>query len=148
PIWPTYPWHLLLISWDEPKPGFIIEHSHRLAGYLVGCCTIVHAWGLWRNENPSWLRWLGVTALLGVIVQGLLGGFRVKLNELFGPNLALLHGCFAPVVFTLLVCLVVFTSKGWSDPSSRTTPVIASRTLRRWSKLVAVLVFLQIIFGG
>ena len=24
PIWPTYPWHLLLISWQEPKSGFLI----------------------------------------------------------------------------------------------------------------------------
>ncbi|HEV2947246.1 MAG TPA: hypothetical protein VGX70_07710, partial [Gemmataceae bacterium] len=40
PIWPTYPWHLLLVSWDEPRPGFLIEHSHRLAGYVVGCCVI------------------------------------------------------------------------------------------------------------
>src|SRR6516225_9513298 len=36
PIWPTYPWHLLLISWQEPRPGFLIEHAHRLAGYIVG----------------------------------------------------------------------------------------------------------------
>ena len=37
PVWPTYPWHLLLISWDEPSPGFIIEHTHRLVGYVAGC---------------------------------------------------------------------------------------------------------------
>ena len=40
PIWPTYPWHLFLIDWHEPSTGFLIEHSHRLAGYVVGCCTI------------------------------------------------------------------------------------------------------------
>src|SRR5260370_12037930 len=49
PIWPTYPWHLLLVSWEEPRPGFLVEHSHRLAGYIVGCCVIVLAVGLWRN---------------------------------------------------------------------------------------------------
>src|SRR6516164_7430859 len=78
PIWPTYPWHLLLVSWEEPRPGFLVEHSHRLAGYIVGCCVIVLAVGLWRNDPRRWVRQLGLLALLGVIVQGLLGGFRVK----------------------------------------------------------------------
>src|SRR5713226_9137275 len=83
-IWPTYPWHLMLISWQEPRAGFLIEHTHRLAGYFVGCCVMLLAVGLWRLETRRWLRWLGVVALAGVIVQGLLGGFRVRLNALLG----------------------------------------------------------------
>src|ERR1700756_4053036 len=74
PVWPTYPWHLLLISWEEPSAGFLIEHSHRLAGYVVGCCIIALAVGLWLGQALRWLRWLGAAALAGVIVQGLLGG--------------------------------------------------------------------------
>src|SRR6266852_5378182 len=113
PIWPTYPWHLLLISWQEPSPGFLIEHTHRLAGYIVGCCVIVLALSLWFGQARRWLGWLGLAALLGVIVQGLLGGFRVKLNALVGTDLALIHGSFASVIFTLLVSLALFTSPGW-----------------------------------
>src|SRR5712691_11323449 len=59
PVWPTYPWHLLLISWDEPSAGFLVEHSHRLAGYIVGCCIIVLTVGLWLQETRRWVRWLG-----------------------------------------------------------------------------------------
>jgi cytochrome c oxidase assembly protein subunit 15 len=147
PIWPTYPWHLLLISWGEPKAGFIIEHSHRLAGYFVGCCAIVLAAGLWWQERRQWLRWLGIAALVGIVIQGLLGGFRVKLNDLLGPNLALIHGCFATVVFTLLVCLGLFTSRGWIA-STQGLPFSSSRNLRWGSKIVSILIFLQIIFGG
>src|SRR5438445_9799056 len=84
PIWPTYPWHLLLVSWEEPRPGFLVEHSHRLAGYIVGCCVIVLTIGLWRKNQPRGIRWLGLAALLGVIVQGLLGGFRVVLDRHLG----------------------------------------------------------------
>ena len=40
----------------EPRPGFIIEHSHRAAMYLVGVSTIVLAVGLWRCERRRWLR--------------------------------------------------------------------------------------------
>src|SRR5579871_5488836 len=146
PIWPTYPWHLLLVSWEEPRPGFLIEHSHRLAGYIVGCCIIVLTVGLWRRDRRGWVRSLGVAALLGVIIQGLLGGFRVKLNAILGPNLALIHGVFATVVFSLLATLALVTSRGWAQPSKGGSD--AARRLRRASVTMTALIFLQIVLGG
>src|SRR6185437_10743718 len=110
PVWPTMPWHLALIDWREPNPGFVIEHTHRLAGYIVGCCVIVLAAGLCFSARRTWLKWLGVAALAGVIVQGLLGGFRVVLHAILGTNLAVIHGRFAQIVFSLLVSLAVLTS--------------------------------------
>src|SRR3954468_15791820 len=47
PVWPTRPWHLLLISWDEPQPGFLIEHTHRLAGFVVGGAVSILTLLLW-----------------------------------------------------------------------------------------------------
>jgi cytochrome c oxidase assembly protein subunit 15 len=146
PVWPTYPWHLLLISYQEPRPGFLIEHTHRLAGYIVGCCVILLALGLWRYHGRRWLGWLGVAALVGVIVQGLLGGFRVRLNALVGTDLALIHGLFAQLVFALLVSLALFTSRGWTEPPV-TAPARAKR-MWRWSVGTALLVYLQLIFGA
>src|SRR5438094_555780 len=64
PVWPTTPWYLFFMDWKEPNPGFVIEHSHRLAGYVVGCCVIVLAVGMWYAAPR--LRWLGVAALLAV----------------------------------------------------------------------------------
>lgn len=149
-VWPTYPWHLLLVSWEEPEPGFLIEHSHRAAAYFVGWCTIVLAVGLWRREPRAWLRWLGVAALAGVTLQGLLGGFRIKLHALLGPNLALIHGCFAQVVFALLVSLAVFTSQCWSASSTSSLSVIPAESLalRRWSLTATCLIYLQIVLGA
>jgi cytochrome c oxidase assembly protein subunit 15 len=146
PVWPTYPWHMLLISYDEPRPGYLIEHTHRLAGYIVGCCVIVLAIGLWRYHGRRWLGWLGLAALGGVIIQGLLGGFRVLLNALVGTDLALIHGLFAQLVFALLVSLAVFTSRRWAT-TPVTTPAEANRVWR-WSVLTVVLVYLQLIFGA
>lgn len=145
PIWPTYPWHLLLISWEEPSRGFIIEHSHRLAGYIVGCCAIVLAAGLaFRARNP--LRWLGILALLAVIIQGLLGGFRVILHAILGTNLAMIHGTFAQIVFSLLVVIALLTSRTWF----RIVPdaVDTGRSLRFASLLAVVLMFMQIVAGA
>jgi len=145
-VWPTYPWHLLLISWDEPSAGFLIEHSHRLAGYIVGCCVIVLAIGLWRCDPRPWVRRLGLIALLGVIVQGLLGGFRVKLNELIGTDLAVIHGCFAQVVFALLVTLALVTTTRWLTGGSRLDSQTAG--LKRWAMFTAGLIYLQIVLGA
>jgi cytochrome c oxidase assembly protein subunit 15 len=145
PIWPTYPWHLLLIDWQEPRPGFLIEHTHRLAGYIVGCCVIVLAVGLWRSSSRRWLGWLGMAALAGVIVQGLLGGFRVLLHALLGTNLAVIHGCFAQVVFCVLVSLAVLTARRSNEVNLLPDQ---TRRLRPWSLLLTGLIFLQLVWGA
>lgn len=145
PVWPTVPWHLALIDWSEPNPGFVIEHSHRLAGYIVGCCVIVLTVGLWLSARPNWLKWLGVAALAGVIAQGLLGGFRVVLHAWLGTNLAVIHGCFAQIVFSLLVSLAVLSSARFAAESLSTAE---SPRLRVWSLVLTALVLLQLVWGA
>jgi cytochrome c oxidase assembly protein subunit 15 len=147
PIWPTYPWHLALISWQEPSPGFIIEHTHRLFDYILGFCSILLAVGLWRAQPRRWLGWLGVAALGGIIVQGLLGGFRVRLNELVGTDLALIHGLFAQLVFALLVSLALFTSRSWAAPAN-CLPTTGAGRIWHLSVWTSLLIFLQIVFGA
>jgi heme A synthase len=147
PVWPTYPWHLLLISWQEPSPGFLIEHTHRLADYTLGCCVIVLALGLRFAERRLWLQRLGLLALAGVVVQGILGGARVKLNALVGTDLAFVHGCFAQLVFTLLAGIAMFTAPTWDA----TRPDIAATEairLRTGAILLATVSYAQIVFGG
>ncbi|MFO0826182.1 MAG: hypothetical protein U0792_24205 [Gemmataceae bacterium] len=87
------------------------------------------------------VRTVGVVALVAVMIQGLLGGFRVKLNELVGTDLATVHGVFAQVVFGLLVSLAVLTAR----PVSAAT---ISRKVRMGSVVLAVLVFVQIVWGA
>jgi heme A synthase len=147
PIWPTYPWHLALISWKEPSVGYIVEHTHRLFDYLLGGCCILLAIGLWHFQKRRWLGWLGLAALGGVIVQGLLGGFRVRLNALVGTDLALIHGLFAQLVFALLMSLALFTSRGWSTAVTL-PPAPGAARIWRLSACTAVLVFVQLIFGA
>ncbi len=141
PVWPTYPWHLLLISWEEPSPGYIIEHTHRLAAYGAGLCVIVLAVGLWF-AGP---RRLALVALGCVVAQGLLGGARVLLNAPAGPELAAVHGVCAQLVFGLLVCLAVLTSPRKVQEFS--SPQYALRC-RRTASVLAGLVFLQVVLGA
>lgn len=101
------PWHMLTVPLEEVGLGFAVEHSHRLAGWTVGFGSLILAVGLWLCEPRRWLCWLGTAAVLAVGVQGLLGGFRVQLHALVGPDLAMIHGIFGQLVFALLVSLAL-----------------------------------------
>jgi heme A synthase len=142
------PWHILTLDLHEYGLGFVIEHSHRTAGWLVGMCTILMAFSLWFKEPRRWLRWLGTAALLAVISQGVLGIFRVQLNALFGRQIALVHGCFAQLVFALLMSIALFTTRSWSAAPSGELVVDDGRRLRFWSVVVAVLLYVQIVLGS
>jgi cytochrome c oxidase assembly protein subunit 15 len=147
PIWPTYPWHLLLISWTEPSTGFLIEHTHRLVDYILGICVIVLAASLWFLDHRSWMRRLGLLALAGVIAQGLLGGFRVKLNELVGTDLAFAHGCFAQLIFGLLAAIAVCTGPSW-QALCQVSGTRGLQPVRRLAMATTCLIYLQLVLGG
>jgi len=150
PVWPTAPWYLFGITWVDQGIGFLIEHGHRLAGYTVGVCAILLVLALWRWEERCWVRRLGGVALLGIIVQGLLGGFRVRFNALVGPDLALVHGCFGQIVFATLVSLAIVTSRRWQKAESTVgvSDGIADGALRRWTLIVVGLIVCQLILGA
>jgi cytochrome c oxidase assembly protein subunit 15 len=144
-IWPTTPWHLALLDYTVPNPGLVIEHTHRLAGYVVGMCVIVLAIGLGMQRVVPSLRWLGIVALLCVIAQGLLGGFRVVLNEIAGTDLAALHGVFAQVVFSLLVAIAVLASR---KAQAALLEADDQRRLRVPLRVLVGLLLLQLVWGA
>lgn len=203
PVWPTEPWRLAFIDWSEPSRGYLIEHSHRLGGFIVGGLMSLLAIGLWMTEprrdvrwggvaalvglllaygwlhgvlirqtreltpgspltlppavagvlvlalggvmiaaivaaltrSPGWgLRLLAIALLVGVMIQGLLGGLRVHLNALFGEGLAIFHAAFAQIVFALVVVIACLT-EGRN-----------ARISLAW--LATILLYLQIVFGA
>src|SRR5579859_7642702 len=82
PDWPTtYGYNMFLFPFHLWTGGIFYEHTHRLLASLVGFLTIVLTAWLWVREPRRWLRWLGVSALLAVITQGVLGGLRVTLYK-------------------------------------------------------------------
>jgi heme A synthase len=138
------PWHLLRVQLQEAGLGYLIEHGHRLAGFLVGTCCIVLAVGLTFAARGALYRSLGWIALLAVSLQGVLGIFRVNLHALFGPYLALIHGCFAQVALATLVAVVVLTSRAWA------TPRLGGEQagLRHLALALALLLYAQVVFGA
>jgi heme a synthase len=139
------PWHLLTLPLQELAPGYKIEHTHRLFGFIVGTCSIVLAFGLWFRTRHPVVRWLGWLALGMVSIQGILGIGRVALNALYGRELALVHGCFAQLTFATLMAVAVMTSTNWL----RAIPADSARpSLRRFSLVLVGLIFLQVLFGA
>jgi heme A synthase len=137
------PWHLFTVSFSWENFAYLIEHSHRFFGWLVGACIIVLAVALWRSAPHSRIRWLGWFALFMVSAQGILGIVRVKYNPLAGTEFALIHGLFAQLAFATLVSVAVVTSPSWQRGAAR-----AFVGLRGPAIFVALAVYGQIVFGA
>lgn len=147
PDWPTsFGQPMLAFAWRAAPMGVQVEHIHRLLGALVGLATVVMALGVLVAERRRVVCWLSVAAVVAVLVQGVLGGLRVKWNALAGQELAILHGAVAHAFFALLVVLTVLTSGKWQR-----APVVAraeTRWLQATAGLLAGLVYLQIVLGA
>ena len=131
---------------EEGNTGFLIEHSHRTFGWLVGTCSIVLAVGLGFGQRNALLRWLGAACLAGVCLQGVLGIYRVNLNA---QGLAFIHGCFAQLVFALLVGTAYLTGIRENESNFETHKDVESDSkLQRLAFLTMAMIYVQVVFGA
>ena len=157
---PLYPW---LSSTGEK----FIEHGHRLLGMLAGLLTIALVISTFMSEPRRWVRWLSVVLLVGVVLQGVLGGLRVKVDAA-APEaariIALIHGCTGPLFFAMCAAMAAVTSRRWIEhsPAILAGSRIESGTsvddangrrarmarLYRLSILTAILAYLQLVVGA
>lgn len=131
-------------AWWERVP-ILAEHGHRLLGMLVGLLTLGLAAWTWWADRRRWMRWLGLTALALVTLQGVLGGLRVVFDSL---DLALVHACVAQIFFSLLVAFTLFTSRGWMQTGALPRSSEKRRALRGWALAAATALYGQIILGA
>ncbi len=239
PVWPTEPWFLLGQVWQQLEFGFLIEHAHRLAGWLTGIAVTLFAIGAWLAEPDRKLKFIGLVTLVGllvsygefhrgmgkvwnevqekakeqrhldpkqkdfaerlvesdllkqvtkwpvpqglgtamfavgvlffgaaaglkrtpggrvrflanvglvfVMVQGLLGGFRVFLNALAGTDLAAIHGVFGQVTFAVLVAAMVMCKPRRANDS---LPEAESAPLARLAWIAVTVLFVQLVWAA
>jgi heme A synthase len=79
------------------------------------------------------------------MIQGLLGGFRVRLNAWAGADLAVIHGVFGQIVFSVLVGLAVLTARPPAKPSMHPHDRLHCRRLAFG---LVVVVLLQLVWGA
>ncbi len=115
PDWPgSFGHNMLLYPMREmtSDTGIFFEHAHRLYGMLVGTGVLALLVLVFLNDRRSWLRGLCVLLFAMVCIQGLMGGLRV--TETSTP-LAMVHGVFGQLVFTIALLISCFTMLRWTQ---------------------------------
>jgi cytochrome c oxidase assembly protein subunit 15 len=124
--------------------GAFFEHTHRLLASAVGFLTTVLAVWLWLKDPRKWLHWLGISAFLLVVAQGILGGLRVRwqLDWLGVP-----HGAVAQTFLVLTAAITLFTSRWWQN-SETEKQISVQRGLRSHVLYVTLLIFIQLLVAA
>ena len=125
--------------------GAFFEHSHRVIAGVMGVLTLVLAILIWMKDGRRWLRWFGLIAVLGVVVQAVLGGEVVR--QLLQYWLPVLHACFAQIVFAAVLGIAVFTSKWWITERPQLADA-GSPSIHALAILNAAVIFLQVVLGA
>jgi heme a synthase len=113
PDWPTtFGYNMFLFPVSKWVGGILFEHTHRLIASAVGLLTIILAIWVWRCERRQWLQNLGVLALVGVILQGILGGLRVTMLK---DEIGIFHACIAQAFLASLVLVALVTTRFWKS---------------------------------
>ena len=129
-------------------------------GSLVGFLTIILAVWLWLHDNRQWVRSLGVIAVVGVVLQGILGGLRVTMMK---DQIGIFHACVAQAFLGLLVFIALVTTKFWSsladgtpavEGGASTTPELTPSSLTRLSPMkalaiaITIAIYVQLALGA
>lgn len=133
----------------------LAEHSHRLLGMKIGLLSLGLFIWTWLREARPQVRQLSRILVLVVILQGVLGGARVRFDWLVtnaetniaGQVFAIIHACGAMVVLGILVSITLLCSRRWTDNGSE-EPFETSPKLRTYGLLATAAVFLQILVGA
>ena len=111
PDWPTtFGYNMFLFPVSKWIGGVLFEHTHRLIASTVGFLTIILAIWLWRTEDRHAVRMLGLIAVAGVILQGILGGLRVTMLK---DQIGIFHACLAQAFLGLIVLIAITTTNFW-----------------------------------
>jgi cytochrome c oxidase assembly protein subunit 15 len=95
------------------------------------------------------VRLFGVALLVGVVLQGVLGGQRVLLDERAPDQarvIALTHGCTGPLFFAGAVAMAVVTSRRWQETPADATPGV--QKLFRLAIVTAAIAYMQLVVGA
>ncbi len=141
-------------GWLESE-DMMAEHSHRLFGAVMGLISIglCIAAALSKARRP--VRKLSVAIVILVVVQGLLGGLRVKLDalnleidhNLYAQTFAVIHATLAQIFLCSLVAFAVLNSRSWIERNAgfAASPRPAIRSLG-WIACATIVV--QLLIGA
>jgi cytochrome c oxidase assembly protein subunit 15 len=126
--------------------GVLFEHGHRMIAGVVLALTAGFTVWLFRKEKRSWVRRLGLVALVALFTQALLGGLTVLLKLPAGISVG--HAGLAMAFFGVMVTLALVTSPGWHAKASLAAPDIERPTLRKLAVVTTAAIYMQILLGA
>src|SRR5213083_961514 len=146
PDWPTtFGYNMFLFPVSKWVGGVLFEHTHRLMGSLVGLLTIILAVWLWLSEDRQWTRNLGVIALAGVILQGILGGLRVTMMK---DQIGIFHACVAQAFLGLLVFIALVTANFWRSVTERLGDSQKFSPIKKLAVAITIAIYVQLALGA
>ena len=146
PDWPTtFGYNMFLFPISKWVGGILFEHTHRLMGSLVGFLTIIIAVWLWLREDRRWVHNLGVIAVVGVILQGILGGLRVTMMK---DQIGIFHACVAQAFLGLLVFIALVTTKFWSSLADRLFNSQKFSPIKALAIAITAAIYVQLVLGA
>lgn len=146
PDWPTtFGYNMFLFPVSKWVGGILFEHTHRLMGSLVGFLTIILAAWLWLCDDRWWVRNLGVIAVVGVILQGILGGLRVTMMK---DQIGIFHACVAQAFLGLLVFVALVTTQFWRSFPNRLVDSHGFSAIKKLAVAITVTIYIQLALGA
>ena len=156
PDWPaTYGHNMFLFPWAEWVWGpwdLFLEHGHRLLGAFVGLLSLVMVFTVWKSQASPIVKALAFAAVMLVVVQGMLGGARVLLDD---KTIAKVHACTGPLFFSVATAIAVLTRRKASLPqsdspqsASRRMSVVHDRKIGFAASGLVVAAYVQLVAGA
>ncbi|MEM9372834.1 MAG: COX15/CtaA family protein [Planctomycetota bacterium] len=127
------------------EPRIFLEHSHRLFGTLAGLTTIVLMLSVLFSKTSRTSKALAVVLLVFVCFQGYMGAMRV--SEISLP-IAISHGIFGQIVFTLAGVLAATLSIAWRSLSDDPGRRAAAKRAMAVAVVTAPTMLIQLVLGA
>lgn len=146
PDWPTtFGYNMFLFPVSKWVGGILFEHTHRLMGSLVGFLTMILAVWLWLSEDRQWVRNLGLIALAGVILQGILGGLRVTMMK---DEIGIFHACIAQAFLGLLAVIALVTTNFWRILTNQLIDLQKFAPIKTLAIAITIAIYVQLALGA
>lgn len=145
PDWPnSYGYNMLLYPLTEMvspgNEGVFFEHAHRLIGMFVGLTSMIMVVCVWKWGANTGIKLLATLVFVLVCAQGVVGGLRVTLDNIW---LAMVHGVVGQLIFAGFVCLTAMMSPRWKTPTQS-----SQKGDLRWVTFLCIAMVLQLVLGA
>jgi cytochrome c oxidase assembly protein subunit 15 len=146
PDWPTtFGYNMFLFPVSKWIGGVLFEHTHRLIASTVGILTVILAIWLWRVEDRQTVKTLGLVAVAGVILQGILGGLRVTMLK---DQIGIFHACLAQAFLGLIVLIAIMTTNFWRSFARADVDLTKIRSIKIIAIMATIAIYAQLALGA